>query len=154
LEAATAPPAEVLNLLSRHKLSIVTLLRPNRDSWSAEDWQAFFHERTSIAEFDGGLPRTKAETQALACCVIEWLNRNPAPSAAGRCGWCGRAQTRDAVVLPFGTKPGTHAWLHAECWEAWHHARRADAAAALTQMNIDAGVVTHSKMGGDQGKLP
>ena len=83
----------------------------------AEDWRAFFHERASIAEFDGGLPRTEAEGRAFECCVIEWLNRNPAPSAAGQCGRCGRAETRDAVVLPFGTEPGTHAWLHARILE-------------------------------------
>jgi hypothetical protein len=28
-------------------------------------------------EFDGGLPRAEAEGQAFACCVVEWLNRNP-----------------------------------------------------------------------------
>jgi len=125
LEAPAAPPNRVVDLLARHKFGIIALLRPHRDGWSAEDWQAFFH-----------LKRTEAETQAFECCVIEWLNQNPAPSAAGQCGWCRRAQTCDAVVLPFGTEPGTHAWLHAECWKAWHHARRAEAAAALTQLGI------------------
>ena len=33
------------------------LLRTGRDSWSGEDWRAFFDERAGIAEFDGGLPR-------------------------------------------------------------------------------------------------
>jgi hypothetical protein len=53
----------------------VTLLRPNRDSWSAEDWHAFFHERAGIAEFYGGLPCAEAEGQAFESRVIEWLNR-------------------------------------------------------------------------------
>ena len=75
LEASAAPPADVLNLLSRHKFGIVTLLRPNRDSWSAEDWHAFFHERAGIAEFYGGLPCAEAEGQAFESRVIEWLNR-------------------------------------------------------------------------------
>jgi len=136
LEASAAPPADVLDLLSRHKFSIVTLLRPNRDSWLAEDWHAFFHERAGIAEYDGGLPRTEAEAHAFECCVIEWLNRNPAPSPAGRCKWCGRSESCDAVVLPFGTEPGTHAWLHAGCWAAWHQARRAEAVAVLAQVGI------------------
>jgi hypothetical protein len=48
--------------------------------------------------------------------IIEWLNQHPAPSPPGRCGWCGRPESPSAVVLPFGTEPGTHAWLHAECW--------------------------------------
>jgi hypothetical protein len=39
------------------------------------------------------------------------------------------------VVLPFGNEPGTHAWLRAECWPAWHKARRANAVAALRATN-------------------
>ena len=52
-------PLAILDLLSRHKPGIVALLRPGRDGWSAEDWQAFFDERAGIAEFDGGLPRNR-----------------------------------------------------------------------------------------------
>ena len=37
------------------------------------------------------------------------------------------------MVVPFGTEPATHTWLHAECWPAWHLARRAEAIAALGQ---------------------
>ena len=65
LSAASAPPAAVLDALSRHKAEIVALLRPGRDGWSAEDWQVFFDERAGIAEFDGGLPRAEAEAQRL-----------------------------------------------------------------------------------------
>jgi hypothetical protein len=78
LSAALAPPAAVLDALSRHKAEIVALLRPGRDGWSGEDWQVYFDERAGIAEFDGGLPRVDAEARAFACCVVEWLNRNPA----------------------------------------------------------------------------
>src|SRR4051794_40540321 len=46
--------------------------------------------------------------------IIEWLNHHPAPSSPGRCGWCGKADSSSAVVLPFGTEPGTHTWLHAQ----------------------------------------
>jgi hypothetical protein len=56
---------------------------------------------------------------------VEWLNQHPASSPAGSCALCGKPETSDAVVLPFGTEAGTHAWLHAECWPAWHKARRA-----------------------------
>jgi hypothetical protein len=63
--------------------------------------------------------------------VVEWLNQHPAPSAPGRCAWCGKPEAPGAVVLPFGSEPETHAWLHAECWPAWHQARRADAIEAL-----------------------
>jgi hypothetical protein len=41
LEAASAPPAAVLDALSRHKAEIVALLRPAEDGWSAHDWQVF-----------------------------------------------------------------------------------------------------------------
>ena len=77
LEAAAPPPAAVLDLLSRHKADIVRMLRPTEVGWSAADWQVFFDERASIAEFDGGLSRADAEAQAFGCCVIEWLDRHP-----------------------------------------------------------------------------
>ena len=92
LEASGPPSAAVVDLLSRHKAGIVTLLRPSSDGWSAEDWLAFFDERAGIAEFDGELPRAEAEARAFACCVVEWLNRRPARSRPGRCRDCeGRA---------------------------------------------------------------
>jgi hypothetical protein len=136
LEAASEPPAVVLDELSRHKAEIVALLRGGRDGWSAEDWLLFFEERAAIAEFEGGLSRTEAEAQALACCIVEWLNRNPTPSAPGRCVWCGQAESCDAVVLPYGVEPGTHIWLHAECWPAWQDTRRSQAREALARMGI------------------
>jgi hypothetical protein len=64
--------------------------------------------------------------------IVRWLDDHPVPSPAGRCAWCSQAERPHAVVLPFGTEPGTHTWLHAECWRPWHEARRAVAASALT----------------------
>jgi hypothetical protein len=136
LEASAAPPPAVLDLLSRHKAGVVALLRPAQGGLSAEDWQVFFDERTGIAEFDGGLPREEAEARAFDRCVVDWLNQHPRPSAPGRCAWCGRTESPSAVVLPFGTEPGTHTWLHAECWPAWYRARRGEAEAALHAMGI------------------
>jgi hypothetical protein len=96
LDADAAPPAVVLDLLSRHKAGVVALLRTGSDGWSGEDWRALFDERAAIAEFDGGLTRASAEARALACCVTEWLNRNPVnrnpvPLPPGRCIGCGEA---------------------------------------------------------------
>ena len=136
LEAPAPPPSVILQVLSQHKAEIVAVLRPGPDGWSAEDWQAFFDERAGIMEFDGRLSRTEAEAQALACCIVEWLNRNPTPSAPGRCAWCGQAESRHAVVLPYGTEPGTHAWLHAECWPAWQEVRRSQATETLMRMGV------------------
>ena len=137
LSAASAPPPGVLHALSRHKAEIAALLRPGRDGWSGEDWLAFFDERAGIGAFDGGLPRGEAEGRAFECCVVEWLNRHPAPSPPGSCRWCGKSESASAVVLPFGTEPGTHTWLHSNCWQAWHAARRTEAIAVLAAMGID-----------------
>jgi hypothetical protein len=137
LEAATPPPPAVIDALSRNKADIIALLRRAKEVWNTEDWQAYFDERAGIFEFDGGLSRTTAEERAFEACIIEWLNRNPAPSQAGRCVWCDRPESPSAVVVPFGTEPGTHAWLHAECWPAWHASRKAYAIAALTNIAHD-----------------
>jgi hypothetical protein len=77
LEASAPPHPAVIDLLSRHKAGIVSLLRSAKDGMSAEDWQVLFDERAGIAEFEGGLPRPQAEAQAFVYCVDEWLSRNP-----------------------------------------------------------------------------
>jgi hypothetical protein len=132
LKAASAPSAAMLDALSQHKAEIVALLRPRRDGWSAKDWRVFFDERAGITEFDGGLPRA----QAFACCVVEWLNRNPERSPAGRCLGCGDREQAHDPLLPYGTEPTGHAWLHGRCWPAWHEARKAKAMSTLTEMGI------------------
>jgi len=136
LEAATAPPPIVLDLLARHKAGIVALLRPANDGWSGEDWLAFFDERAGIAESDGGLPRQEAEARAFEFCIVEWLNRNPAWSLPGRCLGCGEAEHPHDPLLPFGIEPTGHAWLHSRCWPAWHTGRKAEAVAALAKLGI------------------
>jgi hypothetical protein len=139
LEANAEPPPAVLDVLARHKRAILALLRSRQNAWTAEDWRARFDERAGFLEHDGGLLRVEAEVQAFECCTVEWLNRNPSFSLAGRCARCGKSETPSAVVVPFGTEPGTHAWLHAGCWPAWHKARRAEAAMALRRMGIAPG---------------
>jgi hypothetical protein len=103
--------------------------------WDPDDWRARFDERAGFLEHDGGLSRLEAEAQAFASCIVEWLNFNPMPSSRGRCTWCGRPETPSAMVLQFGAGE-QHAWLHAECWSAWHHSRKAEAATALRKMGI------------------
>lgn len=136
LEASAPPSAAVLDLLSHHKVGIVTLLRPAGDGWSAEDWQVLFDERAGIAEFKGGLPRGRAEARAFACCVAEWLNRNPARSPAGRCLNCGDGNHAHDPLLPHGVESNGHAWLHSRCWPAWYAGRKSEAVAALAAMGI------------------
>jgi hypothetical protein len=89
-----------------------------------------------VREAKADLIATLAGDEARGACIVKWLNQHPAPSAPGRCAWCGRPESPSAVVLPFGTEPGTHAWLHAECWPAWHQSRRRGAAMALRTMGI------------------
>jgi hypothetical protein len=137
LEGAAEPPQAVLDELARHKPAILDLLRGGQCGWSPEQWRSFFDERCMMAATNGGQPRVQAETMALECCVVEWLNRNPVPSPAGRCARCGKPDSAGTVVLPFGTEPGTHTWLHAECWGAWQQTCRSQATEALTLMGIN-----------------
>ena len=90
LEADYAPPPEILEMISRYKTDVIALLRPAQDSWSIEDWQAFFDERAGIAEYDDGLSRQEAEALAFQHCVVEWLMRHPVQSRPGFCLGCGR----------------------------------------------------------------
>jgi len=136
LDADTAPPATVLDLLSRHKAGMVALLRAGNGGWSGEDWRAFFDERAGIAEFDGGLPRVSAETRAYAYCVAKWLNRNPVRSPPGRCQSCGDSERAHDKLLPFGTEQTGHAWLHSRCWAAWRASRKSEAVAATSAFGI------------------
>ena len=140
--AADRVPACYLDACARPQcqrpLSVAgaALLRTGRDSWSGEDWRAFFDERAGIAEFDGGLPRLEAEARAFTCCVAEWLNRNPVRSPPDRCLRCGEAEQGHDPLLPLGTESTGHAWLHSRCWSAWHAARQAEATEALEAMGI------------------
>jgi hypothetical protein len=132
---STAIPADLVIRIRQTKaelLDAITLASTDR-RWRMEDWKAHFDGRAGLLEFDGGLPRSEAKAPSFDCCVVQWLNRNPAPSPAGRCVWCGGRETKSAAVVPFGTEPGTHAWLHSECWRQWHDFRRAEAVKALHQ---------------------
>jgi hypothetical protein len=120
LEAVAEPPQSVLDALARHKRAILNLLRPGQSGWTPEQWRAYFNRHYEIAARNGGRQQSEVEASALGCCVIEWLNRNSAPSAPGRCARCGKTESCDAVVLPFGIKSGTHRRLHSNCWPAWY----------------------------------
>jgi hypothetical protein len=147
LEAATPPPAAVLDALSYHKPSILALLRSVTIRLSAEDWRALFEERTNAFQREGGLQRDLAEAKALAACVTTWLNRNPVISPAGRCIVCGRGDRRNDVVLPYGTTPPGAAWLHSTCWSTWWRERRDQAVAALTAIDSQSLTPSRSRNG-------
>jgi hypothetical protein len=107
-------------------------------NWHAENWRERFDERAGFLEHDGGWSRLEAEVQAFEQFIVEWLNANPTLSPAGRCAWCGKAETPSARVLPFGAGEH-HEWLHAECWSAWYQRRREEAVLALRGMGIAPG---------------
>ena len=127
LEAVAPPPADVIHLLARNKPALVALLRLGEDGGKAHDLHAFFNQRATIAEFDGGLPRREAEARAFGACVVEWLNRTPVRSAPDRCCRCGGGEPGDNVLLPFGADRVGHAWLHSTCWRPWHERRHGQA---------------------------
>jgi hypothetical protein len=147
LGVAGPPPDAVLDALSRHKADVVRIWHSANDRCSPEYWHVLFHERAAFAELAGGLTRSDAEAQAFESCIVEWLNRNPAPSVAGGCTWCRQSESQGAVVVPYGTEPGTHAWLHPECWPAWHELRRSRAREALARMGISADACSVSGAG-------
>ena len=91
LKAASAPPAAVLDALSRHKAE------------------------------------------------------NPERSPAGRCLGCGDREHAHDPLLPYGTEPSGHVWLHSRCWPAWYAARQAKAVSMLTARGISAPVVRPMK---------
>jgi hypothetical protein len=94
--------------------------------------------RHEAYEWDPSSESQQSKPRTLEACIVKWLNQHPAPSAPGRCTWCGKPETPSAVVLPFGAGEH-HAWLHAECWPAWHQSRRAEAEMALRRMGIAPG---------------
>jgi hypothetical protein len=136
LRAPAPPPATVLDALKLNKPAIVALLRRQISNWTVEDWEAFFDERAGIRERDGGLPREQAEALAFDDSIVEWLLRHPVQSRPGLCFGCGRRDEHAGIVVPFGTEPSGHVWLHSDCWPAWHRSRKAEAAAALSAMGI------------------
>ena len=134
---SVAIPADLIVRIQHTKAQLLdTLATSPANEWTAQDWQTLFEERAGVLEFDAALPRTTAEARAFEACIVEWLNRNPSPSPAGCCLWCGRFERPSNAVLPFGTDPDTHAWLHAECWPDWQKARRTKAIVALRAINF------------------
>lgn len=151
LAAPALPSASILDMLSRHKASVVALLRPGGDGWSAENWWSFYDERADVAERKSGLTRALAEERALACCVVEWLNRNFVRSATGHCFACGVSDHTHEPLLPFGIEPPGHVWLHSRCWPAWHTGRAAKAVIALAAMEIAAPTKFPNDFGKNRG---
>jgi hypothetical protein len=123
----TAIPATLVNRVREAKADLMTSLVPCKDRDLHVEAQEHIVKST----------HHQLKHPTVDACIVGWLNEHPASSAPGRCAWCDRPESPSAVVVPFGTEPGTHAWLHAECWPAWHASRKAYAIAALTNIAHD-----------------
>jgi hypothetical protein len=123
---STAIPATLVRRVREAKADLIAILAPRKDRGVIREKQ----------EHVGKSADEQLKHRTLEGCIVEWLNQHPAPSMPERCARCGNPESPSAVVLPFGAEPRTHAWLHAECWPAWHQARRVDAIAALDAMGI------------------
>jgi hypothetical protein len=126
---STAIPATLVNRVREAKADLMATLALRKDRSRVGEEQEIAGKSSMDQQF---------KHRTLEASIVEWLNRHPAPSPPGRCALCRRPESPSAVVLPFGVEPGTHAWLHAQCWPAWHEARRADAVAALCAMGTQA----------------
>src|SRR5262249_40613492 len=135
---ATVEPVGDRLILRAGPLAIPARL-VNRVRDAKADLIATLTRQEACEQDHSGESQLQFKCRTLEARAIEWLNQHPVPSQSGRCAWCGRLESRGAVVLPFGTEPGTHTWLHAHCWPAWHQSRRAEAAMALGKMGIAPG---------------
>ena len=133
LEAPSAPPADVLEAVSRHKAEILNLLRYDVAGWSPEDWQVLFDERAGIAEYDGGLSRLDAEMYAFEDCVDHWLALHlPVAREQEHCLRCGTPVTdQDKASVVVTCVGGTMGRLHDGCAPTWKNLRRWEARTAL-----------------------
>ena len=128
---------ETIDAIRQLKPQIRQLLQSEQaKDWDQSDWKAFYDERAGILEYNHGLSREAAERRAFDFTVVEWLNQHPEPSNPEHCAWCGTAETSGASIVPYGTNPVGHAWLHPECWAAWYQARHRTAVSALMDVGI------------------
>jgi len=139
LRAAQEPSPEVLEQLRQHKAAILQLLRIPESSWSADAWQDYFDERAAISEFDHGLNRVDSENNAFSHCVQEWSRQHPISSAPGVCHQCLQPK---GLIQPYFTGGDVHnpahVWLHPNCANRWHEARRDSAIASLEALGLRA----------------
>jgi hypothetical protein len=77
----------------------------------------------------------EAEVTAFENAIVAHLNANHPDTPSDRCAYCGRAETRDSILLPIGAGD-RHVWLHSGCWTTWRARRRAEAIAMLAKAGI------------------
>jgi hypothetical protein len=101
----------------------------------AASWRCFFEQRVDLVQTVRGLSRAEAERAAYDQLLIILLNKTHPDTSPDACAHCGRAETPDATLLPFGWG-ARHAWLHAGCWAAWRALRLANAEDDLARLGV------------------
>jgi hypothetical protein len=125
---STAIPGALVRRIRESKRDVITALSARKRDAASQTCQAHEYEGKQPTQTSGSRFYQHRTPESL---ITRWLDEHPAPSQPGRCAWCGRPELAGAVVVPFGTEPGTHTWLHSECWSPWHRARTVEAANAL-----------------------
>ncbi len=137
LRADQEPSPEILEKLRQYKPAILRLLKTLESKWSIDEWHDYFAERAAISEFDHGLTRIDAEKNAFNHCVHEWLQQKPISSAPGTCHQCLQP---NGVIQPYflggDAHTPSHVWLHPNCANQWHEARRVSAIASLEALGL------------------
>jgi hypothetical protein len=97
-------------------------------------WQRLrFHVETVMNT--RGLPRSEAERIAYEILLVEQLNATHPDTPSDRCVHCGKPETPDETLRPFGVAL-RHAWLHSNCWAPWRAERRAKTEDDLARLGI------------------
>lgn len=130
----TAIPATLVSRIRRAKRELMAALVARKDSGALRTDDDHRREKEIAAPLQSE-DRTFRH-RPFEDFVVQWLNQHPAPSAPGHCAWCGSPESAGARVVPFGTEPWTHTWLHPECWPDWHRARKIEATSVLARMGM------------------
>jgi hypothetical protein len=101
----------------------------------ARKWSRTFAHHLATVMTVRGLPRDAAEKVAFENTVTEFLNSTHPDTDSTRCACCGRAETRDSILLPMGVG-ARHAWLHSGCPDPWAQSRREAAIETLAATGI------------------
>lgn len=136
LQADKEPAATLLEALRCDKEELVALLGRGDDGFTGEDWLDFYDERAAILEHEIGLPRRRAEQEALEHCISRWLASNPPKIPSDYCCVsCGRATTPSDMALALFDGEH-HAWIHPRCHVPFLRKRRTQAIGALGRFGI------------------
>jgi hypothetical protein len=103
----------------------------------AVEWRRRLENTVETVVRMRGLPPAEARKDAYRGLVVEYLNETHPNTDPTRCAYCGKVETPDATLLPFGWGE-RHAWLHRACADPWRSRRREVAVAELAALKIEA----------------